>query len=65
MESRGTGQESEVRILTVGCSRLKSPTKGNHVLCFEAIIIFFNWDFGGKKKTNPTELPGYFKLVGI
>lgn len=40
-QDRGTG----VITYTLGCDRLNSPMKGNHMLYFEAIIIF-NFSFG-------------------
>lgn len=41
-QDRGT----DVTACTLGCDRLDSPMKGNHILCFEAVIAFFNMDFG-------------------
>lgn len=39
-------RDTDVTACTLGCDRLDSPMKGNHILCFEAVIAFFNMDFG-------------------
>lgn len=45
-------RSAEVRTLTFGCGKLNSPTKGNHVLCFEAIIIFLAGILEKKQKSQ-------------
>lgn len=43
---------AEVTAFTLASEWLDSPREGNHILCFEAIAIFLNLDFGREVVMN-------------